>query len=258
MANLGVAAAIAVVQQQAIASAAESELAQALAAELLPASQLASSPCSFFLRFDSPGLGLFRNPPGKSGAVMVDFGSRRLQHRAADSLRSQGLLKAAGIKAGYFPAVLDATAGLGRDAYLFASAGCPVLMIERSPLLLALLQDGLRRGAALAAVEAAAVARLSLQGADFLTADLSSRGFDVVYLDPMFPEEKQRALARKELQLLKEILGPQHGAGMLARARSLAEKRIVVKRGSKSPWLDDAKPDFSLDGRSSRYDVYLA
>ncbi len=257
MADAGVIAKIAVVQEGKAADAGELALARQLDAEICSAEQLPTSSADFYLRRESAGLGLYRNRGEKTGAVRVDFASAAVRHRAADGLRRQSLLKAAGVKADFLPTVLDATAGLGRDAYLLARAGCQVMMLERSSLMYVLLLDGMDRGAALAEEEAAAVKRLSLEHTDFMTADLADRQFDVVYLDPMFPEAKQRALVKKELQLLKELLGFQDGKGMLERARAFAGRRVVVKRGSKSPWLDDIKPELSFSGRSSRYDVYF-
>ncbi len=47
-----------------------------------------------------------------------------------------------GIKGDYLPDVVDATAGLGRDAFVLASVGCRVRMLERNPVVAALLDDG--------------------------------------------------------------------------------------------------------------------
>jgi 16S rRNA (guanine1516-N2)-methyltransferase len=44
--------------------------------------------------------------------------------------------------------VLDATAGLGKDAFVLASLGCQMTLIERQPLIAALLEDGLARARA--------------------------------------------------------------------------------------------------------------
>lgn len=42
--------------------------------------------------------------------------------------------------------MVDATAGLGRDAFVLAALGCRVRMVERHPVVAALLDDGLQRG----------------------------------------------------------------------------------------------------------------
>ena len=46
--------------------------------------------------------------------------------------RSHPLVKAAGIRKDRIPSIVDATAGLGRDAFLLASSGASVTMLERS------------------------------------------------------------------------------------------------------------------------------
>ena len=53
--------------------------------------------------------------------------------------RGQNLARAAGLKPGVNPHIIDATAGLGRDAFLLASLGANVTLIERSPFMYHLL-----------------------------------------------------------------------------------------------------------------------
>ena len=60
--------------------------------------------------------------------------------------RGEAVAKAVGIKKEYLPDVIDATAGLGRDAFVLAALGCHVRMLERHPVVAALLDDGLQRG----------------------------------------------------------------------------------------------------------------
>ena len=139
------------------------------------------SAAEFLLQADVSGLALRSLREPKSRPVRVDFAADALQHRARDGLRGQHLARAVGTGL----AVLDATAGLGRDAFLLASAGNRVQMLEREPVICALLADGLRR--AEADPDLAAIAqRIRLRRMDFRDWDDANR-FDVVYLDPMFP-----------------------------------------------------------------------
>ncbi|MCK8421215.1 class I SAM-dependent methyltransferase, partial [Erwinia amylovora] len=62
--------------------------------------------------------------------------------------RGHPLVKAAGFKKDRIPTIVDATAGLGRDAFLLASAGAKVTMLERSAEVHALLKEALSRAAA--------------------------------------------------------------------------------------------------------------
>ncbi|MGL9773657.1 MAG: class I SAM-dependent methyltransferase [Sodalis sp. (in: enterobacteria)] len=57
----------------------------------------------------------------------------------------KAVAKAVGIKGQGLPDVVDATAGLGRDAFVLACLGCRVQMFERHPVMAALLKNGLRR-----------------------------------------------------------------------------------------------------------------
>ncbi|WP_265575735.1 class I SAM-dependent methyltransferase [Chitinibacter fontanus] len=78
--------------------------------------------------------------------VFVDFvGGAAAHRRQFGGGRGQPVAKAVGIKSGYLPRVLDATAGLGRDGFVLASLGCEVTLIERTPVAYLLLKDGLSR-----------------------------------------------------------------------------------------------------------------
>ncbi|PHV10950.1 SAM-dependent methyltransferase [Chitinimonas sp. BJB300] len=214
------------------------------------------------LVLDADKLALFSLGKGAPGPVWVDFvagaaGWRR-KHGGG---RGQGVAKACGLKSGATPRVLDATAGLGRDSFVLASLGCAVEMIERSPIAAALLADGLQRAAADADV-AAIVARMRLHHGSavaLLTAWLGERP-DVIYLDPMFPETRQKsALSKKEMQAFQAVVGADADAdGLLAPALALAKDKVVVKRPRHAPNLAGAKPAYSLEGDSVRFDCYLA
>jgi 16S rRNA (guanine1516-N2)-methyltransferase len=43
---------------------------------------------------------------------------------------------------------------------------------------------------------------------------------------------------------------------LLAAALELASHRVVVKRPRKAPAIEGSKPGYSLEGKSSRYDIY--
>lgn len=82
----------------------------------------------------------------KLGAIAVDFVEGTMAHRRKfGGGRGEAVAKAVGIKGGYLPTVIDATAGLGRDAFVLAAIGCKVLLVERNPIVAALLEDGVNR-----------------------------------------------------------------------------------------------------------------
>ena len=61
---------------------------------------------------------------GDGTGLVIDFVGGAVGHRSrAGGGRGQALPKAAGFTKGQTPTVIDATAGLGRDAFLLASLG---------------------------------------------------------------------------------------------------------------------------------------
>lgn len=135
----------------------------------------------------------------KLGGIFVDFVGGAMAHRRKfGGGRGEAVAKAVGIKGDYLPDVVDATAGLGRDAFVLASVGCRVRMLERNPVVAALLDDGTARGYADAEIGGWLQERLQLIHASSLTAltDITPRP-QVVYLDPMFPHKQKSALVKK-------------------------------------------------------------
>lgn len=202
----------------------------------------------------------------KVGAVKVDFASDALTFRRLHGGgKKEAIARAIGLKGQDSLQVLDATAGLGRDAFVLASIGCVVDMIERSPVVAALLQDGLDRAAVDLGLSSWLPARMRLRHG--VAIDLLSNWQsiqppntqpDVVYLDPMFPHRKKNAAVKKEMRLFQQLLGPDEDADLLLEpALALAKKRVVVKRPSGAPFLAGKKPQIEMLGKANRFDVYL-
>ncbi|MBD9396192.1 class I SAM-dependent methyltransferase [Pseudomonas sp. PDM11] len=213
----------------------------------------------YALQLGEAGLQLVELGPQAPGPVRVDFVEGAVAHRRQfGGGAGQMIAKAVGIAQGIRPRVLDATAGLGRDAFVLASLGCQVDLIERQPLIGALLEDGLQRAAADAEV-AGIVARMRLlQGnAIELMAGWQGEAPQVIYLDPMFPHRDKSALVKKEMRLFRPFVGDDLDApALLEAALKLASHRVVVKRPRKAPIIEGAKPGYALEGKSSRYDIY--
>jgi 16S rRNA (guanine1516-N2)-methyltransferase len=166
------------------------------------------------------------------------------------------MAKAAGLKAGCTPSVIDATAGLGRDAFVFATLGCRVTLVERSPVACALLEDGLRRAMTDAEV-APIAARMTLVCGD-AAALLPEMEADVVYLDPMYPHRDSSALVKKEMRLFQALLGADLDSdGLLPAALHAARLRVVVKRPDYAEPLAGRKPTLSFPTKNHRFDVYV-
>ena len=201
--------------------------------------------------------------PGRkgAGAISADFepGTAAFR-RARQGVAKQLLARAIGLGQGRTKTVLDATAGLGQDAFVLAAWGLSVRLLERSTVVAALLRDGLERARSNPRTEEI-VARTSLTVADArdVLRDLDRDAApDVVYLDPMYPLSGKSAAKRKELRLLRLLLGDDDDAPELfAAARQRARRRVVVKRARHAPPIATSPPDLTFTGTTVRYDIYL-
>ncbi|MCC3748296.1 16S rRNA (guanine(1516)-N(2))-methyltransferase RsmJ [Rouxiella badensis] len=195
----------------------------------------------------------------KLGAIFVDFVGGTLGHRRRfGGGRGEAVAKAVGIKGSYLPDVVDATAGLGRDAFVLAALGCRVRMIERNPVVAALLDDGLSRGYRDAEIGSWLQERMTLLHGSSLTAlsEITPRP-QVVYLDPMYPHRQKSALVKKEMRVFQGLVGADDDAdGLLEPARRLATKRIVVKRPDYAPPMADTPAQAAVTTKSHRFDIY--
>ena len=189
--------------------------------------------------------------------VFADFSSFDPRTRAGRAARSQPLARAIG---GAARTVVDATAGLGHDSALLALLGYDVTAIERSPILAALCEDGLRRARRDPALNDALRDRLRIITADARAALQSMNPKpDAVYIDPMFPpKRKPSALAKKSIRLVRMLVGDDpDAAALLNAARHNVKQRVVVKRPTHAELLAP-DPSATYPGTLVRYDVYRA
>ncbi|RMP08315.1 Ribosomal RNA small subunit methyltransferase J [Pseudomonas syringae pv. delphinii] len=220
---------------------------------------LQDADADFALQLTDDGLQLQQLGDDVPGAVRVDFVEGAVAHRRLfGGGTGQMIAKAVGIQSGIRPSVLDATAGLGKDAFVLASLGCEMSLIERQPIIAALLEDGLARGRSDRDI-GPIIARMRLLTGNSIEIIRSWAGEppQVIYLDPMFPHREKTALVKKEMRLFRPLVGDDMDApALLAAALALATHRVVVKRPRKAPCIDGPKPGYALDGKSSRYDIY--
>lgn len=213
----------------------------------------------FLLSYGPSGLSLQKLGAGAPGPLTVSFDDGkqawRLRHGGG---KGQLIARAIGRHRGARPAVLDATAGLGRDAFVMAGLGCQVTLLEHSPIIAALLEDALLRLHASRNGELCAIAeRMTLHPIDALDYLAECDPVDLIYLDPMFPEKGRRGGVKKEMGLLRELLNtPTEESLLLDAALRRARLRVVVKRMKKTPAIAGRSPAFELRSKSTRYDIY--
>jgi 16S rRNA (guanine1516-N2)-methyltransferase len=209
------------------------------------------------------GLQLLQLLPGSKKPhclLFVDFVHGKNGYRLAkDCTIKQPLARAVGIKSGFRPKVLDGTGGLGSDAFVLASLGCRVTMCERSPIIAALLEDGLQRAEQVNKTAAIIEERVRLVVADSQTYLQQCRDvYDTVYLDPMYPHRHDSALNRQSMRTIRTLVGDDLDSGLLLPlAMKQAADRVVVKRPRPAPPLTEHDPSHSITMKNSRFDIYL-
>ena len=135
--------------------------------------------------------------------------------------------------------VLDAMAGWGTDGLTLAALGCDVQLVERNPIVWALLVAR-HPGAVLG------------DGFEWI----GKGAWPVIYLDPMFAPRGRKGLAKQPLQVLQRVVSADERsvADWVAHARAHAEDRVVLKQRAKAPVV--GRPSWQIRGRSVRFDVY--
>ncbi|WP_010201392.1 class I SAM-dependent methyltransferase [Psychrobacter sp. PAMC 21119] len=207
----------------------------------------------------------------------------KLQRRVVSAGRkSELLLQAAKVTSNSI--VIDATAGFGHDSLILASTGAQVIMLEQQPLMALLLLVEQQRMSGLANWQKL-MSRLQIINNDArsyfdslnnVSAADQSKLIDVVYLDPMFPENSyqdsktgkgakvgkhmqalhQLALpptADEELQLLQSAQAVVHQNGR----NTQVQGRVVVKRPQLAPQLAHQPASESWHNEAVRFDGYF-
>ena len=208
----------------------------------------------------------------------------KLQRRVVSAGRkSELLLQAAKITSD--STVIDATAGFGHDSLILASTGAQVIMLEEQPLMALFLLAEQQRMSTLPNWQKL-MSRLQIINVDALsyfesidfadssngsTAD-SYQTIDVVYLDPMFPEDSYQdsktgkgAKVGKHMQALHQLARPptlEEESQLLQSAQAVVSQgagqgRVVVKRPQLAPLLAHQQPSESWHNEAVRFDGYF-
>ena len=172
--------------------------------------------------------------------------------------RGQNLAKAVGMKSNKNRTIVDATAGLGYDAFILASLGANVTLIERSKIMHNLLQDGISEAECYGGEIGKIISRMDLIFGDskFILPDLFP---EVILIDTMYKERKKTALVKNDMRLVREIVGsdPDY-IELINVALNQASNRVVIKQPRYADPINNVKPySHQILGKTIRYDVYM-
>lgn len=200
-------------------------------------------------------------PGSRQRSVWVDFSAPSLVRRQSGA-RSAGelLFRAVRMKIKKDYSILDLTAGFGTDSFVLAAMGNRVTALERCPAIFELLKDGLQRAGEGGGDSMRIASRIHLLYADagvFLRNLGERHDYEVIYLDPMYPQRKRQAESRRQGRLLRELAGDDlDSSEVLSLALARAVEKVVVKRPLRAEILG-GRPAYSVKGVAVRFDVYL-
>ncbi len=199
----------------------------------------------------------------KHGPIFSDFSCKSLEYRRLSrGVKQEAIARAVGVSGNYRPDVIDLTAGMGDDAFILASLGCNVTLVERNPVVFSLLENGFDRAQSYDALNIdirEIVKRMRIvfmDGSTFLNIDSVSA--DVIYLDPMYQKRRKSSAVRKEMQAFHSIIGTDEDApNLVSVALKKARYRVVVKRPLRAEYLSNSEPSFSIKGKTTRFDIFV-
>ncbi len=183
----------------------------------------------------------------------IDFDQDHIHYRQKQIGKKNLLARALGIEKG-MTKVADLSCGLARDAVLLSQLGFQVMAYERNSILWQMLVEAQSLSAR---PEVQKIQFNNENSLDVLrglsVAEMQSQSF---YFDPMFPETKKEALPKKEMQIFRELVGPDiDSIEVVKMAAEIKVSRFVIKRPRKASPLFE-KPRYCLEGNLIRYDVY--
>lgn len=245
-----------------LADGADPKRAQAFANRyqlpLIQGEDLSALSSRYVLHFTEHDVRIVTLGKGAPGPVSASFIGGKTEHRRKfGGGKGQLIAKAVGVKSGIYPHVLDATAGLARDAFVLASLGCTMTLVERSPVVAELLCHALAQGQRSEIQPICSRMSLLNENANDWLNRQEGTVADVIYLDPMYPHRDKSSLVKKEMRVFHDLVGMDGDSdALLESALSKARYRVVVKRPRKGDALNGPKPNHQLAGKSTRYDIY--
>lgn len=196
-------------------------------------------------------------------SISIDFLKGPLAHRQQfGGGRGQAIAKAIGMRSGVTPSVLDTTAGMAGDAFVLATLGCSITLLERSPIIFALIEDAVQRASlneSFTEILEQGFMIVNREANDYIREQIEDGGTppDVIYIDPMYPQKKKSALVKKDMQILQRLHGADDDSGeLLDSAMTYARKRVVVKRPIQAETISEKKPNTCIKSKKTRYDIY--
>ena len=208
---------------------------------------------TFFIYKES-GLHFVINSPQKK-IIHIDFLKGQMGWRLKRTDHETLLKKALGKKKDNLT-ILDGTAGFLSDTLIFLALGHKVIACEQSRVLFMLLNDAIHR----ARDELIFLTNLDLVHGNAVDIYKNTKNIDLIYLDPMYPDNKKNNARSGVMNDIKNILEIEAITNLEDQIffdfKKQEFKKIVLKRPIKSKIID-RNLNYQVKGKSTRFDVYI-
>ena len=152
--------------------------------------------------------------------------------------------------------ILDATAGLLGDSMIMLALGHSVTAYEQSKILYTMLNNELNQ---LSETDSNLL-NFKLIDANVCETNFNEKSFDVIYFDPMYPEDKASSARRSDLKKINSILEIEGLASdpesTFTYLRNIPSTKLIVKRPLKADAFEGSI-NYQITGKSVRFDIYL-
>lgn len=245
------------------------KIAGQLGLPIVPRDQ--STNYDYMLQFSTNKIQLatVEKPPlfNNSGPIYCDFAGGTAEYRRTQGKysRKAPIARAVSVAGKTFEEthVVDATGGLGVDAFTLAFLGFKVTVIERDPIIYTLLQDGYQRGVQCKETKEV-LERMTLVHSDsfdyfnnILARAPSENDVDVVFLDPMYPLKDKVALPKKSMMIARRFLPKTSSLEeFIEISRKVSKHKVVLKRPYYEKSQNSETTTFS--GRSTNFEVHAS
>ena len=206
--------------------------------------------------YDTNGLSFVKESINPKEVLHIDFLKGALGWRLKRVNHERNLRKALG-KTDKQLSIFDSTAGLLTDTMIFLSLGHKVVAVEQSKIIYSLVKDAILR----AKNKIPELKNLTFFNDNSLEVYKSiSKGFDVIYLDPMYPSSHKKNKKSGKLENIKKILEienlSENGENLVKDFFNLEYKKIILKRPLKFR-KNYSNINYQVLGKTTRFDIYL-
>ena len=206
--------------------------------------------------YDTNGLSFVNESINPKEVLHIDFLKGTLGWRLKRVNHERNLRKALG-KTDKQLSIFDSTAGLLTDTMIFLSLGHKVVAVEQSKIIYSLVKDAILR----AKNKIPELKNLTFFNDNSLEVYKSiSKGFDVIYLDPMYPSSHKKNKKSGRLENIKKILEIENltanGENLVKDFFNLEYKKIILKRPLKYR-KNYSNINYQVLGKTTRFDIYL-